>query len=154
MGEFGLEDQSMARVLCLLHWRKLKSSNGPGGYLRVSLCAGKGKAVDVFCHVLVIVAFRGLKPAGQECRHLNGNKHDNRLVNLVWGTHKENMSDARKHGTLVCGERSKNAKLTCKSVNEIRSQKSVLSWKALAQLYGVSIRAVRNAYNRKTWAHV
>ena len=50
-------------------------------------------------HKLVLQAFRGYRPDNYVCRHLNGNCLDNRLVNLKWGTQKENMLDSIKHGT-------------------------------------------------------
>ncbi len=50
-------------------------------------------------HRLVLLAFRGEPPVGNECRHLNGNRTDNRLVNLAWGTHSENSIDQVIHGT-------------------------------------------------------
>lgn len=44
--------------------------------------------------VLVWSAFNGEKPQGYEINHINGNKHDNRLINLELVTHKENMQKA------------------------------------------------------------
>ena len=62
------------------------------GYPMVSLW---GKSWNV--HHLVLLAFVGKCPYGQETRHMNGNPKDNRLVNLRWGTHKENMEDKKRH---------------------------------------------------------
>jgi hypothetical protein len=42
---------------------------------------------------LVAHAFLGRRPAGLVTRHLNDVKSDNRLQNLVYGTHKENGED-------------------------------------------------------------
>ena len=50
-------------------------------------------------HRLVLLAFRGEPLEGAECRHLNGVRSDNRLENLVWGTHSENSIDQVVHGT-------------------------------------------------------
>ncbi|MEK0325647.1 MAG: NUMOD4 domain-containing protein [Nitrosopumilus sp.] len=41
-------------------------------------------------HTLVLTAFRGSKPKGMECGHLNDDPVDNRLCNLEWMTHKRN----------------------------------------------------------------
>jgi hypothetical protein len=49
-------------------------------------------------HILVLTAFVGPCPPGMECRHINGNGEDDRLVNLAWGTHAENMADLVAHG--------------------------------------------------------
>jgi hypothetical protein len=47
---------------------------------------------------LVLLAFVGPRPQGAIIRHLNGNKLDNRLENLRYGTPKENAQDALAHG--------------------------------------------------------
>ena len=48
---------------------------------------------------LVLTTFAGPAPDGYECRHLNGVHHDDRLANLAWGTHSENLLDQRRHDT-------------------------------------------------------
>jgi hypothetical protein len=50
---------------------------------------------------LVLEAFAGLRPEGLECCHGNDVRTDNRLENLRWGTHKENMGDSVKNGKHV-----------------------------------------------------
>ena len=50
---------------------------------------GQGKPV----HQLVMLAFVGPAPEGMEVRHLNGNPTDNRLINLKYGTRRENILD-------------------------------------------------------------
>lgn len=56
-------------------------------------------------HRLVLEAFVGPRPAGMECRHLDGNKNNNRLYNLAWGTGEENRADQVRHGTARYGKR-------------------------------------------------
>lgn len=56
--------------------------------------------VQKYVHQLVLLAFIGPPPIGQEVRHLNGVASDNRLENLAYGTKKENVDDSRRHGTL------------------------------------------------------
>ncbi len=81
------------------------------GYLYVQLTAnGRAKVYQV--HYLVLTSFSGERKDKQVCRHLNGNPSDNRIENLAWGTHKENMEDRKKHGNYACGEKNINAKLT------------------------------------------
>jgi hypothetical protein len=58
---------------------------------------GKQRRFQV--HRLILLAFEGPCPEGQEVRHLDGNPENNNLDNLSYGTHSENLRDRRKHGT-------------------------------------------------------
>lgn len=69
----------------------------PAGYLCVKL-SKDGRKKHYTVHTLLIIAFRGPRPAGKECRHRNGDPTDNRLVNLIWGTSAENSQDMIEHG--------------------------------------------------------
>lgn len=63
------------------------------GYLRVRFPDRQ----DKFVHVLVLEAFMGSRPAGHETRHLDGDKTNNNLANLAWGTSEENKADRKRH---------------------------------------------------------
>lgn len=67
------------------------------GYMRVTLKRA-GVAKSHLVHHLVLEAFVGPRPAGTECRHLNGQPSDNRLTNLQWVTSSENSYDVVRHG--------------------------------------------------------
>ncbi len=71
-----------------------------GTYLAVCLRAdtSRGKRT-VTVHSLVAEAFHGPRPSGLEVRHLNGDSADNRVVNLSYSTHGENLRDRARHGT-------------------------------------------------------
>lgn len=73
------------------------SRSGRGDYLTVSLKVD-GRTVTRFVHRLVAEAFLGPRPPGLECCHGNGDGHDNRLENLRWGSHGENVQDTVAHG--------------------------------------------------------
>lgn len=77
------------------HGRILKPWRSVGGYNQVYLPGRKPKLV----HRLVLEAFVGPAPEGTECRHLDGDKENNRLDNLQWSTHVENERDKKAHGT-------------------------------------------------------
>lgn len=68
------------------------------GYRVVSL-GKKGHSGNFMVHRLVLEAFVGPCPEGMETRHLNGDRVDNRLENLTWGTPFENAMDRQLHGT-------------------------------------------------------
>lgn len=68
-------------------------------YLSVKL-SYQGKTNTKYIHHIVLLAFEGVRPHTEErgeIRHLNGNREDNRLVNLVYGTVKENAADRIRH---------------------------------------------------------
>jgi hypothetical protein len=75
----------------------LKGATTKVGYKVVSLGGRGGK--KAYIHDLVLETFIGKRPEGKEACHINGEKSDNRLDNLYWGTRKENVADAIKLGT-------------------------------------------------------
>lgn len=129
----------------------LNGSVGRGGYLQISV-GGRSSQRSVRTHVMVCTAFHGPRPAGQEVRHLNGNRQDNRADNLVWGTRAQNMEDARAHGTLTRGSASPRTDLTDDDVRHIRS--SSRTGRELAAYHGVSPMTISRVINRKTWRHL
>lgn len=67
-------------------------------YLVVTLWRN-GSQRTPLVHRLVLEAFVGPAPESHEARHVNGDRADNRLTNLSWGTHSENQMDQVAHGT-------------------------------------------------------
>lgn len=67
------------------------------GYPQVSL-RKDGKRQKKLVHRLVLMTFAGLPKEGEEGRHLNDVKTDNRLENLRWGSRSENNMDRQKNG--------------------------------------------------------
>lgn len=41
--------------------------------------------------VLVLETFRGAAPSGTECSHINEDPSDDRLCNLIWESHRDNI---------------------------------------------------------------
>lgn len=68
---------------------------GPRKYLCVRIPVN-GKYKRVFVHREVALAFLGPRPEGALIRHLNGNKLDNRLTNLAYGTQADTRRDKYK----------------------------------------------------------
>jgi hypothetical protein len=77
----------------------LNATRTSDGYRAVYLRQdGQRKRTKRLVHRLVLEAFRGPEPEeGMVCRHLNGIRTDNRLVNLRWGSQRENVEDAWLH---------------------------------------------------------
>jgi NUMOD4 motif-containing protein/HNH endonuclease len=95
----------------LVNERILKFMIEETGRQAVNLCKS-GKPINQRVHTLVLTAFDKPRPPGPQCRHLNGDPSDTRLINLCWGTHLENQEDKRRHGNLRQGENHWLTKLT------------------------------------------
>jgi NUMOD4 motif/HNH endonuclease/IrrE N-terminal-like domain len=128
---------------------------GRGGYRLVDLF-GNGKRATFRVHTLVLAAFIGPRPPGMECRHLNGNRTDNRLINLAWGTPQENHDDKRLHGTDNRGERSGSVKLT---EWDVLFRVPFLLYRGfsrgeIAQRLGVKKPTIGSIISRKNWSWI
>ena len=121
---------------------KLQSHDG---YHRVQLRRGKLFRI----HRLVLLAFVGPCPPGNEVRHLDGNGLNNEIENLAYGTREENQADRVLHGTSNRGERSGSSRLTESDVHEIRA--SPLRTGLLAKRFGVSRDAIQDVRSGHTW---
>jgi hypothetical protein len=135
-------------------WRPLKPSVKDSGHLSVILCRD-GKRHNRYVHRLVLEAFIGPRPEGQETRHLNGRPGDNQIDNLVWGTRTENRADRVRHGTANQGEQHPRAKLTEAQVLKIREQHAGgIRQATLSRLFGVSRFTIGNIVRRESWQHI
>lgn len=91
------------RLDSYVKWKKTKIGiviphSSDKGYLDVQLSESNGIRKSRPVHQLILETFVGPRPLGQETRHLNDVKDDNRLSNLKWGTQKQNYEDKKKHG--------------------------------------------------------
>ena len=129
----------------------LKTPPDRAGYLVVNLGGRKRKL-----HHVVLESFVGPRPRGCEARHLDDDRRNNALTNLAWGSHGENYSDRVRNGGGNHGSRHGMAKLTEEAVMEIRRSyvPKVVTYKALAERYGVCAYTVLNVVRRKGWRHV
>lgn len=124
------------------------------GYLAVTLTKPDAR-IQYAVHVLVLGAFRGPRPTGApHTRHRDGDKTNNRLSNLVYGTVAENEADRRAHGTLLLGSRHPAAVLTEAQAKRIRVAPTLQRAYELALQYGVSANHGWSIYTGKTWKHL
>jgi hypothetical protein len=132
-----------------LKGRVLRPGRASHGYYTVNLDQ------EARClHELVLLAFRGPKAPGQLARHLDGDKANNRLGNLVWGSPLENVQDTARHGRKTFGERFSSAKLTDAHIPFIRASRGKISQRELAEMFNVSPAAIQAVHDRRTWTHV
>jgi len=125
------------------------------GYPSVRLQRLDGSRTFRDVHSLIMRAFVGTRPRGQQVRHLNGVRMDNRLENLRYGTPSENQMDRVLHGTSNRGERCGAAKLDEGSVKAIRAGVAAGTKQVhYVRLYGVYPTTISCIVNRKTWRHV
>ena len=102
-------------------------------------------------HRLVLEAFVGPCPQGQQGRHVDDwNPQNNRLRNLLWGTPRENFEDSRRHG------RNRGAgKLTEHEVREIADRlRRGEPHRKLAAHYGVSQVAITHINKGRSYPHL
>jgi len=78
--------------------RPLRQSLNSHGYPSVRILRD-GKRVHICVHVLVAREYLGPRPsAAHEVRHIDGNKLNNDVSNLAWGTRADNAVDRETHG--------------------------------------------------------
>lgn len=121
------------------------------GYKHVKININ-GKIRTAHVHTLVLSTFVGPRPDGMLCRHLDGDRSNNRLENLAWGTWKENAHDSFLHGTHSCGTRGGGAKFTKEQVIEInRRVHNGETGRSLAKEFGVSEGTISFIKNAKVY---
>jgi hypothetical protein len=117
-----------------------------------------GKTLTFRVHRLVLDAFSGPCPIGAEGCHNNGNALDNRIENLRWDTHKENIRDSIAHGTktsppVSLGESHHAVKVTDAQVAELRAAPYVPGlFTSYARKWGITATTVSRLYWRKSRA--
>lgn len=117
------------------------------GYFAFNVIDGpRRKSLRV--HRQILIAFVG--PSHLQGRHKDGNKANNTIGNLLYGTQKENEADKVLHGTAIRGERSPQAKLTAAQAAEIRSSKE--KGTVLAARYNVTSTLVCAIRKGRAWA--
>ena len=139
-------------------WRDCKEkkySFNKDGYPVITFSINN-KSKTFYIHQLILKAFVGLPKKGEECLHKNGNPSDFKLENLRWGTRKENVADAIKHGTATIGEKNGRACLSQDDANNIRLVKETykLFNKQIANYYGVTSSTISRIIRNETYRSI
>lgn len=138
--------------------RLLAPVRHPVGYLHVRLSPGsRRESSRHLIHRLVAAAFIGPCPDGWECNHKNGDKKDNKVENLEWCSHKDNMLHA-----LNSGLRKSNCRRLMRNVlseNDVRRIHALYAQSnydapALAEMFGVTCEAIRRILIGNSWKHL
>lgn len=155
---YEVSDQGRVRSLYSktgLRKEPLLMSNRASGnwYPKISICMGDGSKTMRNLHSLVSEAFLGPRPKGMEVRHLNGQKNDNRLENLVYGTPKENQADKRLHGTQPLGPTHPLSKLSYIKAEAVRELYATgrFGYSDLADVFEVGSGSIRKIISGGTW---
>ena len=93
------------------------------GYLAVRPVVD-GKNVQMFLHHIVASSFLGPRPSGMSINHRDGDKTNNRVENLEYVTHAENMAHAARTGLMARGESHPGAKVSNADVEAIRARRA------------------------------
>jgi hypothetical protein len=122
--------------------RFLKGSPDIGNYLRITINK------SIFIHTLVITTFIGQKLKGLEIDHIDRNTQNNRLDNLRYCTHSENIRNRDYYRTDILEEDPKerhriinNTKINCPcgstttTANKSRHEKSEKHKKYVESLF-------------------
>jgi len=121
------------------------------GYMQ--LCLSKeGVNLKHRVHRLALSSFTRDAGAGLDVRHKDGNRTNNRIENLCWGTRKDNMADAIAHGRTNRGMRCSTRKLDEAAVLAILRDNRTQA--EIAKEYGVNHATISLIKSRKRWGHL
>lgn len=121
------------------------------GYRYVCLSNGEN-IIKKKVHHLVLDAFDRERMAGEQCRHLNNVRSDNRIDNLCWGTNQENIDDQERHGTRMFGEAHPRAKLKrCEAEEVYRLAQLGLNQDLIGKMFRISKHSVSSINNKVNW---
>lgn len=131
--------------------RKITYGNvGTRGYLQVCI---KRQTKNV--HVLVAEAFLGKRPEGYHVCHKDGNKHNNKISNLRYGTPKENWNDFRNNPQ---NTKHAIARMFCPAGHELSGNNLVISqlrrgWRSCLSCSRASAY-LKNGKNKDLYSHI
>lgn len=133
----------------------LSQTNHNSGYFSVTL-SKSGRMHTFLAHQLILASEVGPAPIGMEACHQDGNKKNNRLENLRWGTRHANIADRILHGGGQHGEKNHRAKITETDVVEMRRLYATGNYtmKKIGGMFGLTELGALQVIRGITWKHV
>lgn len=132
--------------------RKLNPVLQRTGYLMLDLVKDKIRKKKLV-HRAVAEAFIPNPNNKEQVNHINGNKQDNRVLNLEWSTRSENQLHSIKIGIRsTIGEKNSQSKLSSKNVLDILNDDRMN--KDIAKEYNISPITVSNIKTGYSWNHI
>lgn len=115
-----------------------------------------GKNLWNNAHKVSYEVFHGPVPEGMEVAHTCHNRCCINPNHLVAKTHRENVQMSMDAGRWCKGEAKPNSKLTEEMVRTIRERTifNHLTAQAVANIFGVSVHAIRDVLSGRRWSHV
>lgn len=136
-------------------WRQLKPWEAASGHLCVGLKTTYGKKLKSGVHRLILKAFVGPAPTGKECAHANGIPWDNRIGNLRWATHAENIREAVVHGVMPRGQSHPIARITEQTAKNIKVRLAAGELPCeVAEKENTTVGVVIGIRHNRTWSHL
>lgn len=131
----------------------LKTTKNNYGYLTSTLFRNS-KRTTILNHRLVALAFIPNPDNKPQINHINGIKTDNRVENLEWCTHQENIQHAFNIGLNIGnkGEKNGRCKLTKEQVLAIRADNRF--FRDIAKDYNVHYSLIGYIKKNKLWSHL
>lgn len=109
-----------------------------------------GKNVNLPIHRAVCLAFYGPPTDKHHVRHLDGNRLNNNVDNLMWGTPAENYADQVRHGTVANGERHPSIRIPVETaLKAIELAKTGYSSRTVGDELGISKTTVNELLSGK-----
>ncbi len=143
--------------------QRLHPSLSNTGYYYVNL-RKDGRLYPRRVHRMLLETFVEPRPVGFECRHLDGNKTNNKLENLKWGTPKENSEDMVRHGTSNKGKtflykRGEENPFSRFKNGEVWLIKKILSKTSLpqhriAKMFKTNQTQISQIKRKQIWGHI
>lgn len=165
LGYNGYRINNQGKVECCLkrgriisnNWKEIIGSKHKRGYRQLFLSNGIKK--QCFCvHKLVALAFIPNPNNYVYVLHNDGNCNNNCVTNLRWGTQKDNIQDAIKHGTFkqnFAEENNPKNKLTKLDVLEIKKLLLTnLPQTKIAKLFNIGESVISDIKHGKIWKHI